>query len=388
MERAGDKRRNEFRSQQRANEVTMHIDLSRLDRNSESETLELKESFSNEALETIGAFANAQGGALLIGVRDNGKVIGISIGASTLEEWAQKIQAKIQPRILPSITVKTEDSRTVGLVAVEKSPAPVSVDGRYFKRVGRTNQLMSNEEIEYRILDSRKTSWDSQVDGHANLDLLDEELIKRFIQELNKQERRIIPDGHNWREALEKLKLAKDGKPTRAAILLFGRDLRDLYPSAYIKVGRFKSATEIVDDSVFDGPLFEQLDKVMAWFLDRLERMFVFDESTMSAKTLESGSGLSSSVQREVAWEYPMVALREAMVNAICHRDYKADMVTTVRLFDNHLEIWNAGTLPPYLKTTRFVEAAQFLSAQPGNSRSLLSHWNYRAMGKWNSANG
>jgi len=139
--------------------VPKRIDLSQLDRNPESETLELKESFSTEALETIGSFANAKGGMLLIGLRDNGKVVGISIGAGILEEWAQKIQAKIQPRILPSITVRIEDGRTVGLVAVERSPAPVSVDGRYFKRVGRTNQLMTNEEIEYRILDSRKTSW-------------------------------------------------------------------------------------------------------------------------------------------------------------------------------------------------------------------------------------
>ena len=59
--------------------IEMEIDLCQLNTNSESETLELKESFSNEALESIGAFATAQGGTLLIGVRNNGKVIGITI---------------------------------------------------------------------------------------------------------------------------------------------------------------------------------------------------------------------------------------------------------------------------------------------------------------------
>jgi predicted HTH transcriptional regulator len=81
----------------------MKIDLSQLNRQSESETLELKESFDSKALETVGAFANASGGAILIGVADDGQVRGIQLGHNTLDEWAQKMQAKLQPRFLPAI---------------------------------------------------------------------------------------------------------------------------------------------------------------------------------------------------------------------------------------------------------------------------------------------
>jgi ATP-dependent DNA helicase RecG len=358
----------------------METDLSLLNKNSESERLELKESFSSEALETIVAFANAQGGTLLIGVRDDGKVIGIAIGASTLPEWANKIQAKIQPRILPSITIEKHDDRTVGVIIVEKSHAPVSIDGRYFKRVGRTNQIMSNTEIEYRILASRKTSWDSQIEQGATINDLNKQLIKRFIQDVNKQKRRPVADA--WQDALEKLKLLEHGKPTRAAILLFGKDVRRFYPLAYIKVGRFKSLTDIIDDSVFEGPLFEQLDKTTTWFRDRLTRKFVINESVLSRKAVASGTGAGSSVQRETVWEYPIDAVREAIVNAICHRDYKADVITTIRLFDDCLEISNAGTLPPYLTPTDLLKKHK---SYPHNILIAEAFYNVGIIEQWGS---
>ena len=86
--------------------IRMKMDLSQLNKASESETLELKETFDTKALETIGAFANANGGTILIGVRDDGHVNGITIGAHTLEEWAQRMQSKIQPRYMPSVVAQ------------------------------------------------------------------------------------------------------------------------------------------------------------------------------------------------------------------------------------------------------------------------------------------
>lgn len=350
------------------------ITLSALDKSSESQTLELKESFSNEALETIGAFANAQGGTLLIGVRDNGKIVGINLGAGTLEEWAQKIQAKIQPRVLPSITVEKENSAPVGVIVVQASRAPVSVDGRYYKRVGRTNQLMSYEEIEYRILESSQTSWDSQIEKDGDINDLDEALVTRFIDELNKEKRRPVHE-RDWQQALEKLELTKGGKPTRAAILLFGKNARRFHESAYIRVGRFKSLIEIIDDNMFDGPLFEQLEAAMNWFRDRLQTRFVIDEAVLSAPE-------NKLFQRDVVWEYPLAALREGILNAICHRDYKADLPIIIRLFDDHVSIENSGRLPPLLTPADLLKEHK---SYPHNKLIAAAFYNTGAIEKWGS---
>lgn len=142
----------------------MELDLSQLNEHSESETLELKESFDSKTLETIGAFANTNGGTILIGVRDDGHVTGIILGKNTLEEWAQKMQSKIQPRFLPSMIKKTYKGRVVIVITINRATSPISVDGRQFKRVGRTNQLMSSEEYKQRLLSSGSVSWDGAME--------------------------------------------------------------------------------------------------------------------------------------------------------------------------------------------------------------------------------
>lgn len=124
----------------------MECELSKISGHSESESLELKESFSNEALETIGASANAKGRTLIVGVKNNGSIVDFTTGGNTLEEWAQKIQHKLHPRILTSISLKEHDGKTVGIITVPDSDVPVSVDGRINIRVGRTNQLRERKK--------------------------------------------------------------------------------------------------------------------------------------------------------------------------------------------------------------------------------------------------
>ncbi|MDZ4837573.1 MAG: helix-turn-helix domain-containing protein [Candidatus Melainabacteria bacterium] len=324
----------------------MQIDFAQLNKNSESETLEFKESFDSKALETIGAFANTNGGIILIGVRDDGRVLGITVGDTTLEDWAQRMQSKIQPRFLPSVVPCVYNGRTVIAITVERSDNPISVDGRYIKRVGRTNQIMSPEEVRQRLFASSTSGWDSRIEDRATIADLDPEAIQLFIDRLNKLGRRPVPEGEDVLSTLEKLELLEKGIPTRAAILLLGKEPKRFYPSAFIKVGRFKSETMIVDDKEFDGPLFKQIDEALSWFLDRLERKFIIGKSNLSGSHRISGS----FAEREEVWEYPLPALREAVANAVCHRIYKTGVSINIRLYDDHLEIWNPGSLPVELR--------------------------------------
>lgn len=317
----------------------MDIDLSQLDEHSESETLELKETFDKQALETISVFANTTGGTILIGVRDDGHVTGITLGRNTLEEWAQKMQSKIQPRILPSVTKLAYDKRTVVAIIVDRADSPVSVDGRYVKRVGRTNQLMSPEEIKQRLFASSGSSWDSQIVADATTKDLNEETVASFISLIKAAGRRPLGD-EGLDEILSKLELVQDGHPTRAAILLLGKRPGKYFPSAFVQLGRFRSPTQIVDSKRLEGNIIEQIEQGMIWFQQRFETELV----------------ITGKPQRDEIWEYPLPAVREALTNAVCHREYAAAASTQVRLYDDRLEIWNPGALPIPLTPDRLLQ--------------------------------
>jgi len=100
-----------------------------------------------------------------------------------------------------------------------------------------------------------------------------------------------------------------------------------------MKLGRFRSPILIVDDKRIDGNILTQIDESMSWFRERFETEFV----------------ITGKPQRDVIWEYPLDAVREAVVNAVCHRDYRMNINIQIRLYDDHLEIWNAGGLPTEL---------------------------------------
>lgn len=307
------------------------IEVTKILQQGESQTVEFKESFNDEAIETIGAFSNALGGIILIGVKDDGNVCGFKIGKKTLEDIANRIKEATDPRLQPLLSTIDYNNNVILIVDVSSSSGIlVSIRGRFFKRTGKSNQRMSHEEIIQRMSSSIELSWTSLVEPSASLDFLEPTLIDDFIATVKKINRRPLPENASHFEILNKLELIKDNKPTRAAMLLFGTEHKACFPSAFIKIGRFRSPTIILDDKEVRGSLFQQLEEVMNWFRDRLETAFV----------------ITGSPQREVRWEYPLEAIREAVINMLAHRDYKSSAHSQIRLYDDHLSIWNAGGLP------------------------------------------
>lgn len=117
----------------------------------ESQTLEFKASFSNEAVETIAAFSNTNGGTVLLGVADNGQISGLNLTPEKLQQWANEVKTKTTPAILPEAEVVTLDGMTVAALRVKEYPIkPVGVKGRYYKRVGNANHLMTPDEVAQR----------------------------------------------------------------------------------------------------------------------------------------------------------------------------------------------------------------------------------------------
>jgi ATP-dependent DNA helicase RecG len=118
--------------------------------------------------------------------------------------------------------VKDEEKTVIVIHISSITGVPVSVRGRYFRRIGRTNQRMSHEEIMQRMVTSTGLSWDAIIESTATLADLDVDQISRFVHTLKKKGRLPIPAQATDQEVLRKLELIKNEMPTRAALLLFG----------------------------------------------------------------------------------------------------------------------------------------------------------------------
>ena len=130
----------------------------------ESLTVEFKESFQEEALQTVAAFANTQGGVLLLGVNDAGMPTGLTVGKATLREIADRIAACTEPRVVPDIQVDTLRRHAIVVLQVPEYPIkPVAVRGRCYKRVGDSNRLLSPAAIAEIHMASTGTSWDARL---------------------------------------------------------------------------------------------------------------------------------------------------------------------------------------------------------------------------------
>ena len=310
--------------------------IAKVIKSGESETVEFKESFTREALESLSAFANTKGGVVLIGVNDKGAVIGTKTEQSVLKDIANQIDQSTG--LQPSIKAIRVDGKNIILIQIPESKVkPVMHRGRAYRRVGSTTRQMSVAELTRLVLDHVGVTWDSLPEPRAKISDISTPKIKAFIRKANEVGRRPIPTSIAIPDLLNKLDLMKDSKLTRAAVLLFGKNPQKFYSQAFIKIGRFRSETFIVDDREVEGTLFDQVENTMLYFRDRLQTEF----------------RMTGKPQRDVIWEYPLDALREAVTNAICHRDYSETSHTQIRLYDDRILVWNPGDLPHNLSVEK-----------------------------------
>lgn len=306
-------------------------ELMELIRAGESETTEFKKNFDRETIETAGAFSNTKGGAILIGVSNKDIVVGVQIGKETLKNWANQISQSTEPRVIPEIEHSEIKGEGVVIVRIKEFPIkPVSVRGRCFRRVGNSNRIMPMQEIAQMHFHSTGMSWDKLPAGDAMIEDIDIEKVKRYIKKANETGRRKIGDDEKPLQVLEKLELIKEGKPTWAAILLFRKDIKRFLTQAAIHCGRFKEETIIIDDRMIEGTIIEQVDEAMDFIRKNINVRFV----------------MTGKPAREQIWDYPLEALREAVINAVCHRDYTIPSNTEVRIYDDKLIVWSPGGLP------------------------------------------
>jgi len=309
-------------------------------RGGESETLELKRTTGErrEAARTICAMLNHRGGRVIFGVEPDGRMIGQMVSERTVEEVAQEL-GEIEPPVFPSIErVDFAEGRQLLVVtAPAGSGQPYVHRGQAYRRVGNTSRQLSREEYN-RILLERlhgDQRWENQPATGWTLADLDGVEITRTLEESIRRGRADDPGTRDPAEMLRGFGLIKDGQILRAAAVLFGRAERveAELPQGLLRVARFrgKDKTEFLDNRQFHGNAFDLLGKAERFLRENLP---------------VAGRIQPNLFERVDDPLYPPAALREALANAFCHRDYAIGGGSiALGVYDDRLEITSTGAL-------------------------------------------
>lgn len=293
----------------------------------ESQQLEFKESFSKETVETVAAFSNAQGGVIMVGVAKKGHVTGITVTEETLKDWVNTIKQATQPQIFPEISLQLLNEKPVVVIKVQEYPIkPVACKGKYLKRVGASNHQLTVAEIVEMQLYSINSSFDSFKINQPVTEL-DMNLVKKFFAQLENTGRIIINDDSLVN--LKKTGLLREGQLTFAALLLFGEH------QTGIRIGRFKTPDVIIDDTLIKSPLTVAVDEAM----------------TFIKKNISLRYEITGELRRKEIWQFPLPVIRELLMNAIVHKDYRNPTDIMIKIFDDRIVFTNPGSLMGGLKS-------------------------------------
>lgn len=323
---------------------------------------EFKQSWRDEHLKSICAFANTKGGVLYIGKDDNGNVVGVVNSKKLLEDIPNQIKSMLG--IVADISCKRLQGKEFIAVKIKVSKNPVSYKGKYYKRSGSTTQELNGSELQNFLLEKSNATWESVVESSTSIKDIDIQTIEQF-KTLSLKRFSAANDEKSVLRLLEKLHLVKGQKLTRSAILLFGKEPQKFYPSAYIKIGRFRDDASLLGMDEIKGNLFQQAIDT----LDILKKKYLYNDIKIEG------------LYREDQLEIPEASLREAIVNAIVHKDY-SEATTQIKIYPDYISIWNNGELTHKLSIEKLKKKhpsfpRNELIADTFYKAGLIEKWGY-----------
>jgi ATP-dependent DNA helicase RecG len=319
--------------------------------------------------EQIVAFANSVGGTVVVGMNDQGHI------SPDVCEYLEPILARAvqmcMPRFPAEELLRCHHEQVSGgqitTITVEHSPYRLSVEGRgVFVRSGKLNIHLSPEQVAKDEVDRVVRNFEDEVIPGASLGDLDEALVEEYQRKRTARG----PRG----ETLTHQELLRDAgavsaqeAPTTVGLLLFGRNPQRFLPQARIVLVRYKG-TNVHEAAIgseryarrvdVEGPLARQVERAWEVLFEEINQ-----ESTVSG------------LERKEKFVYPPQAVREALVNAICHRDYGVSgQYVEIRLFDDRMEIMSPGGLPGHITLDNILD--EHYSRNPRLVRGLF-YWGY-----------
>lgn len=308
----------------------------------ESETLEFKKSTAQlpRVAEVLCGFLNHQGGIVLVGVTDSGQIVGQHVNDGTRQEIAHMLgqfeppaQVSVDSLPLPN-TDRHVLVLTVGLL---KRTLPYVYQGRAYQRVQTTTTIMPQATYQRLLLEGlqQKVAWEDLPARSNEVSLLDEEAIWQTVRGgIEKNRLPVTTEKIGVEEILRRLKLIQDGHLTNAAMVLYAKEPLPGYSQCQLRLARFRGIDkhEFIDNQVIEGHVFKLLDAAFAF---------------MSKHLPISGKVVPGQLERQEETVFPHFAIREALVNALIHRDYTLYGGTiSLAIYDDRLEIGSPGGLP------------------------------------------
>ncbi len=309
-------------------------------RKGEDYKTEFKEEVYKKLDREIVAFANSSGGKIYIGITDDGEIKGVTI-TNKLKSQIEDIAKNCDPKV--SISFQEMKKEKVLIVEVKRSKKkPHRCSSGFYIRSGAISQKMNTEEIRDFMEDEERIKFDrvrcKEFDYKKHFDK------KKFFAFLDKA--KITYERKNVIPLLENLKVAKkQGQKVifnNAGVLFFSKNLEDIYFHTKISCARLKGTEKrhVLDRKMFNKDILSNIDDALLFLQNYLRLKY---------------DVVPGEIQRREILEIPEDALREALANAVTHRDYlNQGIYVDVEIYDDRVEISNFGGLPKGLKREQF----------------------------------
>jgi ATP-dependent DNA helicase RecG len=315
--------------------------------------------------ETLVAFANADGGTILIGITPQGEVTG-EVLAEDVEAILSRALGLCRPPVATEWGQEELPLGTVVHISAARSPELHSLaDGRVLIRHGPENRPLGGDAIRQLAATKSSGDFESEPVGGAAREDLDDEIIQEYLEKRSERGRR--PASGSVDDHLISIgALTPDGTPTVSGLLLFGKQPQEFLSQSGIVFVRFVGIEPRGKDGLAGYGRRVELGGALARLLESAWNV-IWEEMRVGAVVV--------GLQREEQPEYPSFAVREALVNAVAHRDYRlSGRRAEIRMFEDRLEVISPGGLPGYITVDNIVE--EHFSRNPRLVAGLFQ-WGY-----------
>ena len=335
----------------------------------EQQDIEWKESWRDEWLRAVCAFANAEGGTLVIGRNDQGMAVGLKDARKLLEELPNKVRDVLG--VMVEVNLRLGRGKDAGKdtleIVVPTYPNSISYKGEYCFRSGSTTQTLKGAALDRFLMRKHGRHWDDVPVPYVKASDLEPRTLTWFRQQAL-QSQRLPPSvlKEKTPALLSKLHLMDGSYLKRAAVMVFHPDPEKFVTGAFVKIGFFESNVDLRYHDEVHGDLFAQVNQTI---------------EIIKAKYLKAWISYQG-LQRLETYPVPEAALREAVLNAVVHKDYASAVPIQISVYPDKLMIWNCGQLPPNWTAATLHEKHSSLPYNPDIANAFFRAGMIEAWGR------